>query len=530
MILAAAAFATLTATGFFMDRGKPFESMHMAEWARFVVCIAIATPLCAVVLNDLYVYAERLGARYATGSSDAITWRRWLFASLVIFACWIPVWLAYYPGMWNYDPWQVEQVMRAEYDAGNPLIHTILLGVCYGIGALSDSPNAGLILYEIIQMAAMACIFGYTYCYICRKTNNRWIRLIALLFYGALPINSIFAVSTTKDVIFSGLFLLCFVWTLQFIDGNKPASTLSVAMRAALCVLMMLYRHNAILGMALLILFGVFARKKYQISKRNIALMCMTVALYYLFTFAITKGLQPQAARASEPLSFSSQQFGRILTYGEEEDKETVWKYFNEDAYYTPFLADSMKYAYKEENRLTEHLKDSARFCVKYPALTLDSLLYTTEGYWYIEDRSHAIIYGVEGGMGYMQTKSYGMFGITPESKLPKLKEAYEYLFTENHYLDLPVLRVVYFPAFHTWVLVFCTIGWRAYKRRRHSLSLVFLWAYYLPLLLSPCVLIRYVYPIMVCCPVLLILLLHFAGQNRTAAETLKEEPLHAQD
>ncbi len=84
------------------------------------------------------------------------------------------MWLAYYPGLWNYDPWQVDQVLNKKYNEFHPLIHTLLLGKCYEIGIELGEAKYGVILYDYVQMIFMAGVFAYTYCYIQRFIPRKW--------------------------------------------------------------------------------------------------------------------------------------------------------------------------------------------------------------------------------------------------------------------------------------------------------------------------------------------------------------------
>lgn len=54
------------------------------------------------------------------------------------------VWLAYYPELWNYDPWQVLQFTQNDYNKHHPLIHTVFLGFCYSVGLVLAYHNPHL--------------------------------------------------------------------------------------------------------------------------------------------------------------------------------------------------------------------------------------------------------------------------------------------------------------------------------------------------------------------------------------------------
>ena len=125
-----------------------------------------------------------------------------------------------------------------------------------------------------------------------------------------------------------------------------------------------------------------------------------------------------------------------------------------------------------------------------------------------LEDRTHAQIYGIgsESGFGYLSTDNRAMPAgceIVEHSFLPGLRAAMERVVSDNSYQKVPVVRILFAPAFYWWLL--CMYLAAAIYRREYRLLLpaVFLAAYYLTLLLSPAVLIRYMYPFVVTVPVI---------------------------
>ena len=177
-------------------------------------------------------------------------------------------------------------------------------------------------------------------------------------------------------------------------------------------------------------------------------------------------------------------------------------------AAYDPHLADPVK------NRAVIHddpagfLKTWARLGMKHPAVYIDAFLDNCVGYWYLEDISHAQIYGIgtESGFGYLSTDTRTMPAgceIVPHSYLPGVRSALERIVSDNAYQQIPVLRILFAPAFYWWML--CMYVAAAIYRRKYEMILpvLFLAAYYLTLLLSPAVLIRYMYPFVVTVPMI---------------------------
>lgn len=204
--------------GAFLDNNVSLQSWTAYIFIEWMLCVGGMIPLVFCLIRILLSILEKVKP---SGHSAWFIKKPVLYYFLVFFVmilCWLPVWLAYFPGLWNYDPWQVTQVINNSYSTHYPLIHTLLLGACYMFGNVCGNVNLGVALYDWIQMVVMAAIFSYTVLFIRRKTDSRILCAITVFFYGMFPVNSIMVISSTKDVLFSGLVLLCSVFALQYKD------------------------------------------------------------------------------------------------------------------------------------------------------------------------------------------------------------------------------------------------------------------------------------------------------------------------
>ena len=117
-----------------------------------------------------------------------------------------------------------------------------------------------------------------------------------------------------------------------------------------------------------------------------------------------------------------------------------------------------------------------------------------------MQDTSHAQVYGIgtESGFGYLSTDNRTMPAgceIVEHSFLPGLRTFMEKIVSDNEYSKIPVVRILFAPALYWWLLYLCIVASLYRKKYREILPMVFLVAYYLTLLLSPTVLVRYIYP-----------------------------------
>ena len=175
----------------------------------------------------------------------------------------------------------------------------------------------------------------------------------------------------------------------------------------------------------------------------------------------------------------------------------------------SPHLADPVK------NRAVIHddpkglIETWIRLGLKHPAIYIDAFLDNSLGLWYVLDTSHAQVYGIgtESGFGYLSTDNRTMPAgceIVEHSLIPGLRALMEKIVSDNAYSRLPVVWLFFAPAFYWWLLYLYLVTALYRKRYLQILPAVFPTAYFLTLLLSPTVLVRYMYPLMATIPVIL--------------------------
>ena len=504
---------------------------HLPEIIVQTVCLTILAAACAAPFLRGFSGLREKPCRESAKRKIYPGWQVWLFNSGAIFLCWLPVFLAYYPSVFAYDAeGQLYQVIAHDYSTHHPLLHTLFLGAFFKLGdKLPGSYPAGMAVHSVIQMIIMAAVFGYTIAYLYRKGVSIYLRNAMLLFYALFPTNSVLAISTTKDVLFSALVLL-YTLTLHRIvtwrecggvrsdadsSGVKNGNWFLYVLWAAL---LLLFRNNAVYAFILTVpcvCVGMH-RMKGTVSgawKRYLTYTAAAVILFAAGSVSLKAATGAHNGSPREMLSIPLQQMARTRVKAEEtltsEMQREVEKYLPAEwvfAAYNPYLADPVK------NRAIVHddpaglIKTWVKLGVKHPRIYIDAFLDNSIGYWFIEDRTHAQIYGVgtESGFGYLSTDNRTMPAgceITEHSYLPGLRAFMERIVSDNSYQKLPVIRLIFAPAFYWWML--CMYMAVVIYRRKYRLLLpvVFLVIYYLTLLLSPTVLIRYMYPFVVTVP-----------------------------
>ena len=143
---------------------------------------------------------------------------------------------------------------------------------------------------------------------------------------------------------------------------------------------------------------------------------------------------------------------------------------------------------------------------LRYPIEYIDAFLLNTQGYWWLDDTTHAKMYGegLDERQGYLLTDTKQGFGIQHQSLLKPLETLYEKLFSANEYQRIPILSLLFAPSLYIWLLLFAFIYGYGENARQTVVVSGLMLCYVLTLLLGPCVLIRYVYPVIVSLPLML--------------------------
>ena len=502
----------------------------LAQTACLTILAAACIALCLSCIDGNRI--TTLLQNKIGGSGDAKKYRGyqvWLFSSAVIFLCWLPVFLAYYPSVFAYDAeGQLYQVIAHDYSTHHPLLHTLFLGAFFRLGGQAlGSYSAGMAVHSIVQMLLMALVFGCTLAYLYRKGVSVYLRIVLLVFYALFPTNSILALSTTKDVLFSALVLLYTITVYRMgVDGMENQCKEDTdfvkkdwAAYVIISVLLLLFRNNAVYAYVFSIPFiylglrrskdteAVSLRRKYLIASVS------ALFLFAMGSMALKAALGAQNGSPREMLSIPLQQMARTRVHTEEtlspEMQQELDKYIPSDwvfAAYNPYLADPVK------NRAVIHddpvglVKTWLKLGMDNPQIYIDAFLDNSIGYWFLEDRTHAQIYGIgtESGFGYLSTDNRVMPAgceIVEHSYLPGLRTAMERVVSDNVYQNIPIVRVLFAPAFYWWLLCMYMASAIYSRKYRFLIPAVFLVIYYLTLLLSPTVLIRYMYPFVITVP-----------------------------
>lgn len=457
---------------------------------------------------------------------------RFIIYFFIIIICWIPALLAFFPIIPNYDgPYQIMDCNTGSIGTRHPILHSLLLNLFYKVGYnYFGSYNNGMLLLSIFQMTVMALIFSYSVKFVYDQTNKKWIRNLSILFYAIFPYNQLFPLMTTKDSLF-GAFLLLFVIRMYKFVTKEPTIKDFIFLIIT-CLLVLFFRNNALYALILFLPFAIICL--FKNSKKVLNILCvfmLSIFIYMTCNTLLISSLNAIVDGSQEKYSLFSQAAAKIYKERkndlEYDEIEKLAKFFNGheqigDLYVT-YLADNTKLLLDSnniDNNKMEFLEFTLHLLVKYPREFIDSFLNTSRGYWYICDNSFNQVYhdSHPDTMGALELTFFDFVKenckLVPDSKLPKLQMFYRNLICGNEYRKIPIIYVIFQPAIYFYAVIAFML-YSLYSKDHSKLLIgMLLFCYFLTCYFGPVAIIRYMYGVMVCTPVLLGLSLNRFDEN----------------
>lgn len=441
----------------------------------------------------------------------------------MIFLCYLPVFLAVYPGFFVYDAQEeLMQVITRNFSTHHPLIHVLLLGgVIQLVYKLTGSYNLGIACYTLLQMLVLSGIFAWCICRLKRSGLTKTGSVLFTLYFGLCPVLVMFSLCSAKDGLFTGMLLIIVVLLRELVRDteaffNKKGQAVLLG---AASVGMMLLRHNGFYAFLVFAVCLVLFHRAAGIGKHWKKLAVLFSGIFICF-FIVSSGLSfvfhADASENQEMLTVPIQQLARVYRTDQNalslEDKSILYEILPEEALnrYTPKVSDGVKIDFQNEayeKNPGRYFKLWVTWGVSHPFTYLNAWFMTSYGFWYPD----AVIDVYRGNSVFTYTyedSSYFGYEVEQpgirESKIPWLDELYRRMSLEIFQQKIPVVSMLFSPGFLFWLQVFilCYFWYRREYQKLIPYLLPFL--VWLTVILGPTYLVRYVVFLWVILPVLL--------------------------
>lgn len=421
---------------------------------------------------------------------------------LVLLVMWSPVFLSIFPGAFAFDaPTQWEQFRDGTITSHHPVLHTLLIGsFLEGGNKLFSSYNIGLAGYTITQMVIMAAIFSYTISFMKRYRVPFFVRCFSFLFFGLSPVVQLFVVSSTKDTLFSGAFMLFLMSLIDFSCREDFFTKSSCQVKFVLTALgTMILRNNGLYIVVVTLIFTLFVKIKKEFILKWCLMLLIIVVGYGVYVGPVYKVLDVEKGGIQEMLSVPLQQMARTYMYDREElDSADVLLLEQlipkEDLNnYIPTLADVVKRNFNHDvfaEKKMAYFKLWLKWGMEHPFTYVSSFLINTCDYWY----PLAIVDGYNPGSEITDFFRYSV-GYPAErvEMLPKVHEFYKGISKDRVVNEAPFMFLLLSPGWYLIMTLYLFVSFWNMKRKEYLLPCLAVLIAEATALLGPVAQVRYV-------------------------------------
>ena len=492
-----------------LDRNGNVAVTDLYSWLIPFLTACVLTPVFYLVVEKL-TGIEAPGDRQVSHSNKKAPdagqqlqrgWKK-LFQSpilryaIILFLCWLPVFLAVYPGFFAYDATEeLQEVLTGQYVTRHPLLHVLMLGkTVSGIQKLTGSYNSGIGVYVLCTSKDMPYTAGMlaVLVLLCRMQRGGCSRRgeAEVAVAHADVVSSTASAARSKAVADAEMPKA----------GHFPLSTASLPALAFALLVMAVFRSNGVIVLVLFLPILFFLVQKSS-RKKAVLLAGVVLGAYVLLQSGLNIVLKPESTNAMESLTVPIQQLARTWNYSpelfSEEDQETLFEILPEESLvlYQPKLSDLVKAGFATENFKKDPAKYAklwTRIGIKAPATYLNAWLLTSYGFWY----PGADIDVYNGTRCYESSSYFSCETEGPgrrDSKLPWLEHWYEILSWTDTVHKIPVVSLPFSPGALCWCYVLGTLFLIASVNWRKAAVFSPVCLNLLTVLLGPTYLVRYV-------------------------------------
>lgn len=481
--------------------------------SRFDYCILFAdvvilTILLCFLVNMINKAADGRKAPLLEAEQKAADGPYAVLVWTLQMAAWFPVFLAYYPGLFNYDVLrQIPQTMGS-YGTHHPLAHTLYLQFFYYIVGekICKSHNAGIAAATVVQMCIFSAMLMYVHLFCKRIGMRKGIRYVLIAASCLLPVFSMLVIAMTKDIFFAGFTGMLFAALGYWYRLREYCARKSFAAIYILSIIgTLLFRNN---GIYPLIILAVSLALQTVIRKDTVKILIYTslgIVLGLLISTGLRVGLRAGKGSVNEALSLPYQQLACAYTEHKdsmsEEDVELLTNIIPEVENYNVSLSDPIKRKARAKKNFPAFIQLYLRLLPKYPVSYIKAFCNLNAGYLSLTDITFGRIYGTSNRQGIFLSDTKEGYDIHPVSFLPILEKLYEKLYTENKYENIIGLRLLCTPSLYFWLMCYFMLLALQKKQRELIPMISFMIIFLLTILAGPCSLARYALPYIICLP-----------------------------
>lgn len=439
-----------------------------------------------------------------------------IVAALLIFICWLPYFIIFWPGTMSSDALGEirQQLGLSPLTNHHPVIHQLFIKLCLVLAG--NSVEKGTAVYSVFQMILLSGAFGAALAFIRNRTVTRWPVLLTFCFFAFFPVNPLYAIMMEKGSAMAPVTLILILLLMKEMERPCPESsaggtkgetpeknaaglrrTLEMILLIVSSFLFCTLRNNGLYAFVIGMLFVMLLAVKWQ-RKRLLIVFTLSLIMVFGYRFILFDVVEVPKSSSGETLSVPLQQIARVAKECPEELNSEEFETFDEmfsdvtvlGDLYDPVCADPVKApsifsSEAFQNNKGKFLKSWLRLGLRHPREYLDAFLMQNYGYWYTDTDEAAVSYSIyePNDFGLSNNKHF-------ESARYKLMELL------GRIMNSSPAAILFSIGFSFWLLVLTMVILWLRGCGKYAVPLMIIAALWLTTLASPVYCsYRYLYP-----------------------------------
>ena len=431
-----------------------------------------------------------------------------------------------FPGNYCYDSGaQYHRYAVGEYSTHYPPAFCFLLGIVIDFGAkIFGNANWGIFLADLLQALIVNFALTEILFYISQKLKNKKFIIISILFLILHPLLQICTLSTCHDVVFGAVFILIALEFLKISSDEVYFTKKSNFIKMFFLVFILcIYRNNGLFALIPAVIIGLFMLKGKRIKFATLMLIPMLVFQIGYNTIFLNVIHVERQSIVHESLNIPIMQIARALYYNHPVAySEELNTYFHEICDWKnygrfPAISDGIKSCIDDdymESHLFDFVKYWAKIGAKAPHRYLEAPMMSTIGLWYPfteypeNPTSNSIMYHAYAehdihSYAFSYYDDGGAIEVSREGNKEINNAIKEFIHTKQSWSKVPILDQFWRGSFTTFLLFFTAIIIIYRKKRKFVLAFAILFGLWLTVFLSPVIMFRYLYPLVLATPIM---------------------------
>lgn len=428
-----------------------------------ILKLSATIPIFYIVVMKLITLLEEINIETKEKKINKL----FIKSTLCMFLLWMPYFLIYIPGFLTPDSiGQVGQIISGTFNNHHPVTHTLFEFIPYRLGmVLFNNSMIATSMITLTQMFVMSLIYSYLITFLYKRKINKVLLIIVFCYYAILPMNILYSITLWKDIVFAGLILVLTIELIKLME-YKNFTVKRMIRFGVICLLSMLFRHNALYMMFLLSIVLIIVFRKQM--KYILSTFIIVFSIYFIINIPIFDALNIRRSASVEYIAMPLQQLGRIaykngnFTKKEKKELAKVISVEKMKKLYEPRSADSIKFnrdfniEYFNKHKL-KYFKLYLSIIMKNKTTAIEAYLSSTLGYWYPNVDNWTV-----------ETEVFtNPFGIKSTSIIPKkAKDKISiWLITKS----IPLYNFIWSIGLYVWLVVL-SLGYSIHKKEYYKM------------------------------------------------------------